>query len=503
MKPLVHRLAGAGLSLAAALALAAPASARVVAFASNRCADEADLAQRGSVPSTGLVRTQCHWAIWSIDEHGGAPTRITDGGPRQENNGPSTGDLSPSFSGDGRRIAYEQTRPVEGPPGSAYPPSETSIWTMNSDGSNQRRISPPAQFGTTYPAGDFDPTWSPDGKHIAFGVADDPACPPARHAFLMAADGANRVRLTSGPYDDRFAFTPGGERLVIQRGSVPWCPGTPPPDPAHSDFGLYTMKLDGSDLVPLSTGGVGPAWSASFSPDGQHIALTVGRGDNDVHVFTMRSDGTELTQQTAASGESSPIWSPDGRTLVYQGLSPSHEAFTLFALDVARSGAPPLALTTSAPGTVDESPSWSPAPTVPLLPRPVESPPALALGDGRLPITTSGSDTSSARAAAARGPAAVPRGRLQYLALDRSGVRRVEASFGRLAGHGRCRFLGTRGLAVPRPCGRPRYVVVHGPRGWRALIRRLAPGAYVVRLRARDGLGHTTRRPRSMVVRLR
>ena len=65
------------------------------------------------------------------------------------------GDGSPSWSPDGRHIAFESNRD-----------GNFEIYVMGSDGSNPRRL-------TNHEAGDGSPSWSPDGRHIAFESARD------------------------------------------------------------------------------------------------------------------------------------------------------------------------------------------------------------------------------------------------------------------------------------------------------------------------------------------
>ena len=63
-------------------------------------------------------------------------------------------ETKPVWSSDGRKIAF-----------SAYAETSYEIQVMNADGTNLTNL-------THSPGNDFDPTWSPDGSHIAFVIQD-------------------------------------------------------------------------------------------------------------------------------------------------------------------------------------------------------------------------------------------------------------------------------------------------------------------------------------------
>src|SRR5205823_3715330 len=63
-------------------------------------------------------------------------------------------DYTPSWSPDGRRIAFTRVRERKGE-------FEYDVWTMKADGTGQRLLTRDAQY----------PSWSPDGSRIA--VASD------------------------------------------------------------------------------------------------------------------------------------------------------------------------------------------------------------------------------------------------------------------------------------------------------------------------------------------
>ena len=78
-------------------------------------------------------------------------------------------DWSPTWSPDGRHIAFVSNR--DGNP---------EIYVMGSDGSNPRRL-------THHTANDWSLVWSPDGRHIAFHSNRDGNW----EIYVMGSDGSN------------------------------------------------------------------------------------------------------------------------------------------------------------------------------------------------------------------------------------------------------------------------------------------------------------------------
>src|SRR5215210_5952881 len=79
---------------------------------------------------------------------------------------------------------------------------------------------------------------------------------------------------------------------------------------------IYLMKPDGTEkrcLVDTAGPDAAPAWS----PDGRSLAFQGGTAEQE-DIYTVRADGTGLRQLTdTPEWEASPVWSPDGRRIAY------------------------------------------------------------------------------------------------------------------------------------------------------------------------------------------
>ena len=251
--------------------------------------------------------------IWSIAPLGGAPRRLLEQGHR------------PKFSRDGRRLVFERAG---------------EIWIANADGHQARRVyEPPPSFQPNLPA------LSPDGESIVFFLAQ--GGPLGDYWVLPVSGGPARQLTFDNSEGGGAAWTPDGRSIVFtssRRGSltlwqIPAGGGTPQPltfgagediDPDISADGkrlIYTNMRGGSGLMltdPAAAGGIellqrhSDIFGGAFSPAGDRIAFFY-QVETGVHLFTVRSDGSELRQITHGTGEVNtfPHWSADGTYLYF------------------------------------------------------------------------------------------------------------------------------------------------------------------------------------------
>jgi TolB protein len=165
------------------------------------------------------------------------------------------------------------------------------------------------------------PRWSPAGNEIAFH-AEDPA-EETSDIYTLPAEGGDPVRVTTDPEEDIGpAWSPDGQRLAFSTDRHDCC-GT---EFGATNFELYAIDRDGTDELRLTTNedlnDLGPVWS----PFGAWIAYSTdaicteppGCGAAE-DIWKVRSDGSETVRMTRSqhAAESNPVWSPNGRWLVY------------------------------------------------------------------------------------------------------------------------------------------------------------------------------------------
>lgn len=241
------------------------------------------------------------------------------------------------------RIACEGGRVLPG-----QTTTNPEVFTINPDGSGERAL-------TDFPGRDGDPSWSPNGRTIAFESFRS----GGSEVWTMAADGTGLTQLTfNGPAEDRgTAWSPDGKRIAFHSAQFPVV--DPVPGAGHSSLEIMVMNADGTGQVRLTENKFQDSLP-SWSPDGSKIAFTSNR-DGDFEVYVMNADGTNQTRLTNSPGEDAhPMWSPDGSQITFH--SRRNGPLDVFVMDADGSNA--RLVTTNTATTHEFFPVWSPDATM-------------------------------------------------------------------------------------------------------------------------------------------
>lgn len=158
-------------------------------------------------------------------------------------------------------------------------------------------------------AHDLFAVWSPDGAHIA--LTSDRTGDWEIH--MARQDGSDLRRLTDQPGRDAHpAFTPDGGGLLFQS---PRNPGA---------VRLFHMAVTGGEATQIAATS-GFCGVPAVSPDGQTVAFMCssraegpGQPGNPWGLFLMPTRGGAIVRLAVGdSNDQVPVWTPDGRALVF------------------------------------------------------------------------------------------------------------------------------------------------------------------------------------------
>jgi TolB protein len=227
--------------------------------------------------------------IWMIRANGSHRTRL-DGSCTS----PCLTDEFPTWSPSGKQIAFERGM---GP--SVGENNLFAIIIMRVDGSHVRQITQVGADPTVQqPYEDLDPSWSPDGRRIAF---ERVKVSTNRHAiFTLRLDGYELRRLTPWKLDAASPdWSPGGGWIAFRKHES---------SGSRGDIGL--VRPTGKHLH-LITSGRGKRGLLTFSPDGLNIAASWSADGVHFDIYSMRLDGTDVRSVVHTSKpEGVASWGP-------------------------------------------------------------------------------------------------------------------------------------------------------------------------------------------------
>jgi Tol biopolymer transport system component len=239
--------------------------------------------------------------LWAIASDGG-------GGVAQLTSSVNASyDLTPRVSPDGSTITFVSDR-VSG---------VANIWTVELGNRGLTQL-------TNSPNGCIGPSWSPDGKSIAYTGYDQKSNP---YIWTMKVDGSQRQQLAAGRDPE---YSPDGKLIAFSR-------NTPTPSRLgikEDDWNIWMMKSNGTEPYQLTSDPKRQEFSPRWSTDGKRVVyvaqyttkplITVKREElkpqqkkSEVWMKDVYS-GTAATQLTAFKGiNAAPCWSPDGKRIAF------------------------------------------------------------------------------------------------------------------------------------------------------------------------------------------
>ncbi len=221
----------------------------------------------------------------------------------------------PAVSPDGRMLVYDQNN---------------QVWTMDLTSRNAQQI------GEGYPP--F--SWSPDATRFTYlnyndnrimihdrktgassALTSDPDV--SEDSVSWSLDGTKvslvRTKWSDGTYDVWVKNLQSGELRQMTSSGIAW-PAAISPDGTRvayfEDYNLYVVNINTLEVIKIDTETDGNI--VNWSPDGQKVAY-VSMKNSPAGILIVSVEANQVIKTIASSGNaSSPVWSPDGQSMLFR-----------------------------------------------------------------------------------------------------------------------------------------------------------------------------------------
>lgn len=162
---------------------------------------------------------------------------------------------------------------------------------------------------TSHPNSESHPTWSPDGRYLAFLRQDDQQSQPS-HLLIIPALGGSEKEI--GRVDGGLDWSPDGKYIVVTGLHGP-----------EGGGGLNLISVDGQErrrLSPTENSELSFDSSPRFSPDGRSIAFLRWKSDAGCDIFVADVSSGKVKQISVSRRpivSDSLQWSVDGKRLYF------------------------------------------------------------------------------------------------------------------------------------------------------------------------------------------
>lgn len=200
-----------------------------------------------------------------------------------------SGGYNPSWSPDGSHIAFEWDS--KGPCGSL---ACSRVFIVAADGSGRHPFTPPNLRCES-------PAWSPRGNQIAYVQWGKGSYEASIYARSLGGQ-VRRLTHAKNVFDSDPVWSPDGTRIIFSREQ-------------GDSYTNYVMDAHGKHLHPL--GGNPDTTITSWSPDGRLLAGSTvwGPYNNNYLSSVLNANGTEKRRLLTDGGD--PVWSPDGSVIAF------------------------------------------------------------------------------------------------------------------------------------------------------------------------------------------
>lgn len=235
-------------------------------------------------------RDLCTMPSLSADNMKLAFTRFAAGGPQILIHSLETGRRLPfvnpgasmnatlDFSPDAQHVVFSSTL-------TGY----AQIYAANVDGSGLRRVS-------SSRAVEMEPKVNPKNPNEIVFTSGRGGTP---QIYKMNLDGADVERLTDGEGEaSNPSWHPDGKHIAFA-----WTRGYEP-----GNWNIFVMDVSNKKYAQL-TNGRGRNENPTWAPDGRHLVFSSNRQGGQMQIWTMLANGTEARQLTTQGRNEMPVWS--------------------------------------------------------------------------------------------------------------------------------------------------------------------------------------------------
>jgi len=182
-----------------------------------------------------------------------------------------------------------------------YSDGSSAIWGTHAFGGEHRRLTSHTDNASGDAPSDTDASWEADGRSFAFtrsfGIGP---------RLFVKTLGESRARMIplGAMAAEQPAFAPDGHRVAFVR------VGPSDDELGRGPLSVMVARVDGTHVRRLA-GGTGPVWT----PDGRRIVFE-GARDGRARLISIRPDGSHKhVFPKRCAGAASPSFAPDGRSM--------------------------------------------------------------------------------------------------------------------------------------------------------------------------------------------